>query len=125
MNGPAGRHWAVTAVLVTTVLVALAGLALTGLCWDRLATSDAVANAGDAAGAIAYAALGALIVYRTGNLTGWFMLAGGIGSAVMAAGSRCGWLAPWSCRRACCRACWTAWPTTPPSSAGCTPWTAC
>jgi signal transduction histidine kinase len=77
----------VTAVLVTTVLVALAGIALTGLCWDRLATSDAVANAGDAAGAIAYAALGALIVYRTGNLTGWFMLAGGIGSAVMAAGS--------------------------------------
>jgi signal transduction histidine kinase len=77
----------VTAVLVTTVLVALAGLALTGLCWDRLATSDAVANAGDAAGAIAYATLGALIVYRTGNLTGWFMLAGGIGSAVMAAGS--------------------------------------
>jgi signal transduction histidine kinase len=87
VNGPAGRRRAVTAVLVTTVLVALAGLALTGLCWDRLATSDAVANAGDAAGAIAYAALGALIVYRTSNLTGWFMLAGGIGSAVMAAGS--------------------------------------
>jgi signal transduction histidine kinase len=87
VNGPAGRRRAVTAVLVTTVLVALAGIALTGLCWDHLATSDAVANAGDAAGAIAYAALGALIVYRAGNLTGWFMLAGGIGSAVMAAGS--------------------------------------
>ena len=87
MNGPAGRRRAVTAVLVTTVLVALAGIALTGLCWDRLATSDAVANAGDAAGAIAYAALGALVVHRTNNLTGWFMLAGGIGSAVMAAGS--------------------------------------
>jgi signal transduction histidine kinase len=87
VNGPAGRRRAVTAVLVTTVLVALAGIALTGLCWDRLATSDAVANAGDAAGAIAYAALGALVVHRTNNLTGWFMLAGGIGSAVMAAGS--------------------------------------
>jgi signal transduction histidine kinase len=87
VNGPAGRRRAVTAVLAATVLVALAGLALTGLCWDRLATSDAVANAGNAAGAIAYAALGALIVHRTGNLTGWFMLAGGIGSAVMAAGS--------------------------------------
>ncbi|HEY2288189.1 MAG TPA: hypothetical protein VGH88_20810, partial [Streptosporangiaceae bacterium] len=109
MNGPAGWRRAVMAVLVTTVLVALAEIALTGLCWDHLATSDAVANAGDAAGAIAYAALGALIVHRTSNFTGWFMLAGGIGSAVMAAGSRCGWRAPWSCRRACCRACWTAW----------------
>jgi hypothetical protein len=87
VNGPAGRRRAATAVLVATVLVALAGIVLTVLCWDRLATSDAVANAGDAAGAIAYAVLGALIVARTNNLTGWFMLAGGIGSAVMAAGS--------------------------------------
>ena len=87
MNGPAGRRRAVTAALAATVLVALAGIALTGLCWDHLAISDAVANAGDAAGAMAYAALGALVVHRTNNLTGWFMLAGGIGSAVMAAGS--------------------------------------
>ena len=78
---------AVTGVLVTIVLVSLAGIALTGLCWDRLATSDAVANVGDAAGAIAYAALGALIVRRAGNPFGWFMLAAGGGSAVMAAGS--------------------------------------
>ena len=41
------------------------------------------------------------------------------------AGWRCGWPWPWSCRPACCRACWTGWPMTPPSSAGCTPWTAC
>jgi signal transduction histidine kinase len=87
--GPGGRRSAraVTAVLVTILLVSLAGIALTGLCWDHLATSDAVANVGDAAGAIAYAALGALIVRRTGNLVGWFMLAGRAGSAVMAAGS--------------------------------------
>ncbi|MGH3178675.1 MAG: histidine kinase [Streptosporangiaceae bacterium] len=78
---------AIIVALAATVLVALAGLVLTGLEWSSLATSDAVANAGDAVGAIAYAALGALIVRRTSNLTGWFMLAGGIGSAVMAAGS--------------------------------------
>ena len=36
---------------------------------------------------IAYAALGALIVRRAGNLVGWFMLAEGAANAVMAAGS--------------------------------------
>ena len=30
-----------------------------------------------------------------------------------------------SCRPACCRACWPDWPTTPPCTAACTPWTAC
>lgn len=78
---------AITAALVTIVLVALSGIALTGLCWDRMAASDVVANAGDAAGAIAYAALGTLIVRRTGNLVGWLMLAGAGSSAVMAVGS--------------------------------------
>ena len=60
---------------------------LTGLTWNVLSASDAVSNVGDASGAIAYAALGALIVYRTGNLVGWFMLAEGVGNAIMAAGS--------------------------------------
>ena len=60
---------------------------LTGLGWSHLATSDAVSNVGAAAGAIAYAALGALIVRRTGNLVGWFMLAEGAATAVMTAGS--------------------------------------
>jgi hypothetical protein len=39
------------------------------------------------AGAIAYAALGALIVRQTGNLVGWFMLAEGAATAVMITGS--------------------------------------
>ena len=74
---------AVTAALAATVLVALAGLVLTGLGWSHLATSDAIGSVGAAAGAIAYAALGALIVRRAGNLVGWFMLAEGAATAVM------------------------------------------
>ncbi len=87
MNGPAGRRRAVTAVLAATVLVALAGLVLTGLEWDLLATSDRVTSVGGEAGAIAYAALGALIVHRAGNLVGWFMVAEGAANAVMTTGS--------------------------------------
>jgi signal transduction histidine kinase len=78
---------AITAALAATGLVALAGLVLTGLEWSSLATSDAVASVGAVAGAIAYAALGALIVRRTGNLVGWFMLAEGAATAVMTTGS--------------------------------------
>ena len=74
---------AVTAALAATVLVVLAGLVLTGLEWGSLATSDAVFSVGAEAGAIAYAALGALIVRRAGNLVGWFMLAEGAATAVM------------------------------------------
>jgi hypothetical protein len=70
-----------------TVLVALAGLVLTALEWNSLATSDAVGDIGAEAGSIAYAALGALIVRRAGNLVGWFMLAEGAASAVMTTGS--------------------------------------
>ena len=76
-----------TAALAATVLVALAGLVLTGLEWSSLATSDAVGSAGTEAGAIAYVVLGALIVRRTGNLVGWFMLAEGASNAVMTSGS--------------------------------------
>ena len=78
---------AITAALAATVLVALAGLVLTGLEWSSLATSDAVGSVGAVAGAIAYAALGALIVRRAGNLVGWFMLAEGAATAVMITGS--------------------------------------
>jgi signal transduction histidine kinase len=74
-------------MLVAVVLVSLADVVLTVLGWSHLAISDAVGNAGGAAGAIAYAALGVLIVRRAGNLTGWFMLAEGAGIAVMVAGS--------------------------------------
>ena len=78
---------AVTAALAATALVVLAGLVLTGLEWDSLATSDAIFGVGAEAGSIAYAALGALIVRRAGNLVGWFMLAEGAFTAVMIAGS--------------------------------------
>ena len=78
---------AITAALAAIVLVALAGLVLTGLEWSSLATSDAVGSVGAVAGAVAYAALGALIVRRAGNLVGWFMLAEGAATAVMTTGS--------------------------------------
>src|SRR6266700_2337472 len=78
---------AVTAVLAATVLVALAGLVLTGLEWDLLATSDQASMVSAEAGGIAYAALGALIVHRAGNLVGWFMVAEGAANAVMTTGS--------------------------------------
>ena len=78
---------AVTAALAVTVLVALAGLVLTGLERSSLATFDAIFGVGAVAGSIAYAALGALIVRRAGNLVGWFMLAEGAFTAVMIAGS--------------------------------------
>ena len=87
MNGSAGRHRAVTAALAATVLVALAGLVLTLLEWGSLATSDQASAVSAEAGAIAYAALGALIVHRAGNLVGWFMLAEGAANAVMTTGS--------------------------------------
>ena len=65
-TGHRPRALAITAALAATVLVALAGLVLTGLERSSLATSDAVGNVGAVAGAIAYAALGALIVRRRG-----------------------------------------------------------
>ena len=83
MSRSAAPARAVTVAWVTTVLVALAGLVLTGLEWSSLATSDAVGDVGAEAGAIAYAALGALIVLRAGNLVGWFMLAEGAANAVV------------------------------------------
>ena len=87
MNGPAGRHRAIIVALAATVLVALAGLVLTALAWSSLATSDSIGAVGAVAGAIAYAALGALIVRRAGNFVGWFMLAEGAATAVMITGS--------------------------------------
>ena len=88
-TGPGRRPpaWAITAALAATVLVALAGLVLTGLEWSSLATSDAIGGVGAVAGAIAYAALGALILRRADNFVGWFMLAEGAATAVMITGS--------------------------------------
>ena len=73
--------------MLEAVGCSLADVVLTVLGWSHLAISNAVGNAGAAAGAIAYAALGVLIVRRAGNLTGWFMLVEGAGVAVMVAGS--------------------------------------
>ena len=78
---------AIIAALAATVPVALAGLVLIALEWKSLATSDAICGVGAVAGSIAYAALGALIVRRAGNLVGWFMLAEGAASVVMITGS--------------------------------------
>ena len=88
-TGPGRRppDRAIIAALAATVLVALAGLVLTGLEWGSLATSDAIGGVGAVAGAIAYAALGALIVRQAGNFVGWFMLAEGAATAVMITGS--------------------------------------
>ena len=78
---------AIIAALAATVPVALAGLVLIALEWKSLTTSDAIFGVGAVAGSIAYAALGALIVRRAGNLVGWFMLAEGAASVVMITGS--------------------------------------
>jgi signal transduction histidine kinase len=85
---PPGRAaLAVTAAWVAVLVVAGAGLLLTGLTWPHLKLGDAVDNLGAAAGGIAYATLGTLILRRAGNLIGWFMIAEGAAAALLAAGS--------------------------------------
>jgi signal transduction histidine kinase len=69
------------------VAVALTGIAVNGLAWRHLATSDASTNAADVPAAILYATLGALIVRRAGNVVGWFLLSGGMASAVVSLAS--------------------------------------
>jgi signal transduction histidine kinase len=87
VSRPAALSRGITATLVATVLISLTGIVLTGLGWSSMALSDSIANAGDAVSSIAYAVLGALIVRRAANLTGWFMLAGGAANAFVAAAS--------------------------------------
>ena len=84
---PARTARTVTAGWLAALVIALAGLALTILAWPQLTLSDAVDNVGAAVGAIAYATLGALIVRRTGNLVGWFMVGEGMAQALVLAGS--------------------------------------
>ena len=55
-------------------LAALAGAAMTIVARGDLARGDMANNLGAAAGAAAYATLGALIVRRAGNVIGWIML---------------------------------------------------
>ena len=82
-TAPAGRRAArVSAALwAGIVLAAFAGAALTILARGNLKASDLTANLGNAAAAVAYATLGALIVRRAGNLIGWLMLGEGAGLA--------------------------------------------
>jgi signal transduction histidine kinase len=85
---PPGRPTrAVTAAWLAVLVVAGAGLLLTGLAWPHLKPGDAVDNLGAAAGGIAYATLGALILRRAGNLVGWFMIVEGAAAGLLAAGS--------------------------------------
>ncbi len=77
----AGLAW------VLVVALAVAGIAGNVLAWRYLATSDAIANAGAAPAAILYATLGALIVRRAGNVVGWFLLSGGMATAVVSLAS--------------------------------------
>jgi hypothetical protein len=50
VSQPAARSRTVTVAWVATALVSLAAIVLTGLQWEFLTPSDAVSNAGDAAG---------------------------------------------------------------------------
>jgi len=77
----AGLAW------VLVVAVALAGIAGNVLAWRYLATSDAISSAGAVPAAILYATLGALIVRRAGNVVGWFLLSGGMATAVVSLAS--------------------------------------
>ena len=80
---PAGRRAARASagLWAGIVLAAFAGAALTILARGNLKASDLTANLGNAAAAVAYATLGALIVRRAGNLIGWLMLGEGAGLA--------------------------------------------
>src|SRR5450755_2467976 len=72
---------------VLVVAVALAGIAGNVLAWRYLATSDAISSAAEVPAAILYATLGALIVRRAGNVVGWFLLSGGMATAVVSLAS--------------------------------------
>ena len=82
-TAPAGRRAAraSAALWAGIVLAASAGAALTILARGNLNAGDLTANLGNAAAAVAYATLGALIVRRAGNLIGWLMLGEGAGLA--------------------------------------------
>ena len=77
----AGLAW------VLVVALAVAGIAGNVLAWRYLATSDAISSAGAVPAAILYATLGALIVRRAGNVVGWFLLSGGMATAVVSLAS--------------------------------------
>ncbi|HEX6858509.1 MAG TPA: hypothetical protein VF204_24705, partial [Streptosporangiaceae bacterium] len=69
----------VTVAWLAVCVVALPSLVLTLMLWNRLAGGDAVANLGGSVAGPVYATLGALIVRRARNLTGWFLVVEGAG----------------------------------------------
>jgi signal transduction histidine kinase len=73
------------ALLVVTAAVAVVGVVLTLLGWGDIILADALANVASGLAGAAYAAIGALIVRRTGNLIGWLLEIIGLGLAFLAA----------------------------------------
>jgi hypothetical protein len=74
---------ATASALTAVTALSLAALILTALGWHEMLTRDAVSNLGAAPAAVLYAALGALVVRRAGNVIGWFLLGTGAATAVM------------------------------------------
>jgi signal transduction histidine kinase len=68
-------------------IVALAGAVLTVLASGPLLTSDTISNFLAAPATVLYATLGALVVRRTGNVIGWFILGVGASMAIVASAS--------------------------------------
>jgi signal transduction histidine kinase len=81
-TGRRQRAAATTAWVVTVVLAAVAGL-LTVLAWHDMVTGDAISTACGVPSAVLYASLGALIVRRSGNVIGWYLLVAGISDAIV------------------------------------------
>jgi hypothetical protein len=71
---PAGAS---TGLWAAVLLAALAGAVMTIVARGDLAAGDLASNLGNAAAAVGYATLGALIVRRAGNVIGWIMLGEG------------------------------------------------
>ncbi len=102
---PAGRRAAriSAGVGAAVVLAAVAGVALTFLARAAFKGNDLVFNLAPLAAAVAYAALGALVVLRAGNPIGWLMLAESAGLVIMTLASTYCLLgsppSPGTCRR--------------------------
>jgi signal transduction histidine kinase len=78
---------ATAAAWFAVAVLSLAGAVLTVLASGPLTTLDTISNFATAPAAILYATLGALVVRRTGNVIGWFVLGVGAGTAVMGSAS--------------------------------------
>ena len=66
-----------TAAWFAICAAAVPAMVLTVLLWGRLAGGDAINNLGGAVAGAGHTALGALIVRRARNRTGWFLIVEG------------------------------------------------